>query len=178
MQRVKVLGYKQFMLRTFSFQAIQQIPVTIDQAWDFFSDPSKLQVITPPDLGFRIISKYQGSRMYPGQLIEYTVRPILDLPLYWMTEITHVADKNYFIDEQRSGPYSFWHHQHHFREIEGGIEMTDIVHYQLPFWVLGNLINAFFIQKQLRNIFQYRHTAVEKVFGKMGGLYEQPIQVN
>jgi ligand-binding SRPBCC domain-containing protein len=90
-------------------------------------------------MGFSIISKHHGEKMYAGQIIEYKVKPVLGIPLYWMTEITHVADRKYFIDEQRFGPYSLWHHQHHFKEVEGGVEMTDIVHYKLPFWFWATL---------------------------------------
>ncbi|MCW3113213.1 MAG: hypothetical protein JWR18_1609 [Segetibacter sp.] len=104
--------------------------------------------------------------MYAGQIIEYTVKPILGIPLYWMTEITHVDEGKYFVDEQRFGPYSLWHHQHHFKEVSGGVEMTDLVHYKLPFWILGDLANALFVSKQLREIFDFRYKTVEEKFGK------------
>jgi ligand-binding SRPBCC domain-containing protein len=117
-------------------------------------------------MGFEIISKFHGSKMYAGQIIEYKVRPVLGIPIYWMTEITHVEDCKYFIDEQRFGPYSLWHHQHHFKAIEGGVEMMDIVHYKIPFWVLGDVANGLFVKKQLTNIFEYRYTAIEQLFPK------------
>lgn len=104
--------------------------------------------------------------MYPGQIIEYTVKPVLGIPLYWMTEITHVEPLVYFVDEQRYGPYSMWHHQHHFRQTESGVEMTDIIHYKIPFWFIGDLANSLFVKKQLQSIFAYRTGAVEKRFGK------------
>ncbi len=157
------------MSRTYSLKTIQKIPVSLNQAWDFFSSPANLAAITPANLGFQIRSKHHGPEMYAGQIIEYTVKPILGIPLYWMTEITHVADKKYFIDEQRFGPYSLWHHQHHFKEIPGGVEMTDIVHYKMPFWVLGDVANTLFVKSQLKGIFDYRFTAVEKKFGRWGG---------
>ena len=103
--------------------------------------------------------------MYPGQIIEYKVKPVLGIPLYWMTEITHVEAEKYFVDEQRFGPYSLWHHQHHFRSIQGGVEMTDIVHYKIPFGILGDWGNAMFVRKELKYIFDYRHKAVEENFG-------------
>ena len=103
--------------------------------------------------------------MYPGQIIEYMVRPILGIPLYWMTEITHVQDKQYFIDEQRFGPYRLWHHQHHFKEAEGGVEMTDIVHYKLPLWLLGDIAQVLIVKKQLQEIFDFRFAAVKQLFG-------------
>ena len=137
-------------------------------AWEFFSRPDNLKNITPANLGFHIISRYHGTEMYEGQIIEYTVKPILGIPLYWMTEITHVQKHRYFIDEQRFGPYSLWHHQHHFREIQGGVEMTDIVHYKLPLWFLGDIANSLMVKNQLKRIFNYRFQAVEKQFGEWG----------
>ena len=104
--------------------------------------------------------------MYPGQIIEYKVSPVLNIPIYWMTEITHVADKKYFVDEQRFGPYEMWHHQHHFKSVEGGVEMTDIVHYKLPFWFLGDIAHFLFVKKQLQGIFDYRFTKTEKLFNR------------
>lgn len=154
------------MSRVYSFKTIQKIPIAIDTAWDFFSNPANLQAITPASLNFRIISLHHGEKMYPGQIIEYKVSPIPGIPVYWMTEITQVDDKRFFIDEQRFGPYSLWHHQHHFREIEGGVEMTDIVHYKIPFWFLGDLANSLFVKKQLKSIFGYRYKRIEELFGK------------
>ncbi|MFM9910002.1 MAG: SRPBCC family protein [Chitinophagaceae bacterium] len=148
-----------------SFKTIQVIPISLEKAWDFFSSPANLQAITPPEMEFRIISTHQGTRMYAGQVIEYKVKPVLNIPLYWMTEITHVQDKLYFVDEQRFGPYTMWHHQHHFKEVEGGIEMTDIVHYKLPGWWVGDLLNSLFVKKQLAQIFNYRFKKVEELFG-------------
>ena len=148
------------MSKVYSIKTVQQIPVSLEKAWDFFSSPANLQTITPDNLGFRIISKHHGEIMYPGQIIEYTVRPLLGIPLYWMTEITHVEDQQYFVDEQRFGPYRMWHHQHHFKAIEGGVEMTDIVHYKLPLWLLGDIANSVLVKKQLKGIFDYRFRKV------------------
>lgn len=149
-----------------SLKTVQFLPVSLEKAWDFFSSPANLATITPSYMGFEIKSKHHGEKMYPGQIIEYTVKPVLGIPLYWMTEITHVVEGRYFIDEQRFGPYSMWHHQHHFREVEGGVEMTDIVHYKIPLWVLGDLANALFVRGQLNGIFKYRYQKVEALFGK------------
>jgi ligand-binding SRPBCC domain-containing protein len=137
----------------------------MEQAWDFFSSPANLQRITPAEMGFKIISRFHGLRMYPGQLIEYKVRPLLGIPVYWMTEITQVQEPVYFIDQQRFGPYTLWHHQHHFKAIPGGVEMTDIVHYRIPLGILGDLANWLFVKKKLEGIFQYRYKAVEELFG-------------
>jgi ligand-binding SRPBCC domain-containing protein len=103
--------------------------------------------------------------MYSGQIVEYKVKPFLGIPLYWMTEITHVSHMKYFIDEQRFGPYSLWHHQHHFKETKSGVEMTDIVHYKLPLWFLGDIANTLLVKKQLQGIFDYRFKVVERMFG-------------
>jgi ligand-binding SRPBCC domain-containing protein len=151
------------MSKVYSLKTIQKIPTSLDDAWKFFSDPANLQNITPGNLGFKIISKHHGTEMYAGQIIEYKVSPLLGIPLYWMTEITHVEPQKYFIDEQRFGPYSLWHHQHHFKEVEGGVEMTDIVHYKIPFWFLGDIANALFVKKQLSGIFEHRYRVVEEM---------------
>ena len=155
------------MSKVYSFKTVQKIPIGLDKAWDFFSSPANLQEITPGNLGFKIISKHHGDKMYAGQVIEYQVSPVLGIPLYWMTEITHVEDRKYFVDEQRYGPYSMWHHQHHFKMIEGGVEMTDIVHYKLPLWFLGDMANSLFVKKQLQQIFDHRFKKVEELFGNV-----------
>ena len=152
-----------------TIQTIQKIPVSLQEAWDFFSNPANLAAITPGDMGFTVISKHQGPVMYPGQVIEYKVKPFAGISVYWMTEITHVEDKKYFVDEQRSGPYRFWHHQHHFRAIPGGVEMTDIVHYKNPFGFIGRLVNRLFVAQKIKSIFDYRVRAVELRFGKWPG---------
>lgn len=155
------------MSKVYSLKTVQILPISLEAAWDFFSSPANLSTITPDNLGFKIISAHHGEKMYPGQIIEYTVSPVLGIPLYWMTEITHVEHLKFFVDEQRFGPYSLWHHQHHFREVAAGVEMTDIVHYKLPFWFLGDIANELFVKKQLKEIFDYRFQAVEKKYGPL-----------
>jgi ligand-binding SRPBCC domain-containing protein len=152
-----------------SIKTVQKIPISLDKAWDFFSNPANLKAITPDNMGFNIVSEHHGEKMYPGQIIEYTVKPVLGIPMYWMTEITHVEDKKFFVDEQRFGPYSMWHHQHHFREIPGGVEMTDIVHYKNPLGLIGRLANTLFVKKQLNTIFNFRIQKVNDLFGKWEG---------
>ncbi len=144
------------MSKVYELKKVQVIPASIEDAWKFFSAPENLKTITPPHLGFQILSQKHGDKMYAGELIEYIVKPFLGIPFYWMTEITHIEPMKYFIDEQRYGPYSFWHHQHHFKEINKGVEMTDIVHYKIPFWFLGDIANSFFVKKQLEKIFDFR----------------------
>ena len=152
------------MSKVYSFKTVQHIPISLNEDWDFFSNPANLKKITPDDLGFKIISKFQGNSIYAGELIEYKVSPIMGIPLYWMTEITQVDYKKYFVDEQRFGPYSMWHHQHHFKEVEGGVEMTDIVHYKLPGWFLGGIANRLIVKKQLKKIFNFRQQKVDLMF--------------
>ena len=161
-----------------SIKTVQKIPISLDKAWDFFSNPANLQAITPDNMGFKVISKHHGDTMYAGQIIEYTVRPVLGIPLYWMTEITQVKDREYFIDEQRFGPYSLWHHQHHFKAIEGGVEMTDIVHYKNPLGILGKLANTLFVRNKLKGIFDYRFKKVEEMFGKWPGSSHSVMEIN
>jgi ligand-binding SRPBCC domain-containing protein len=155
------------MSKVYSLKTIQKIPITLDEAWEYFSRPDNLKDITPGTLGFVIRSKHPGERMYAGQIVEYTVKPLFGISLYWMTEITHVVEGKYFVDEQRFGPYSLWHHQHHFREIEGGVEMTDIVHYKVPYRFLGDIANALLVKKQLKKIFDFRFKTIENRFGKL-----------
>ena len=153
------------MSKVYSLKTVQKLPISLEAAWDFFSSPANLKEITPTNLGFTIVSKHHGKKMYPGQIIEYMVKPVLGIPLYWMTEITHVVDKQFFVDEQRFGPYTMWHHQHHFKAVEGGVEMIDIVHYKLPFSFLGDIANTLFVKKQLQGIFDFRWKKVEDLFG-------------
>jgi ligand-binding SRPBCC domain-containing protein len=160
---------KNTMSKVYSIKTVQRIPIDLARAWDFFSKPDNLKDITPSNLGFNIVSKHHGERMYAGQVIEYKVSPVLGIPLYWMTEITHVADKQFFVDEQRFGPYTMWHHQHHFKAIDGGVEMTDIVHYKLPLFFLGDIANTLFVKAQLRGIFTHRFKAVQEKFGVWPG---------
>ena len=154
------------MSKVYSFKAVQNLPISLHETWNFFSRPDNLKDITPKNLGFKVTSKYHGDTMYAGQIIEYKISPIAGVPLYWMTEITHVEHEKYFVDEQRFGPYTLWHHQHHFRSIEGGTEMIDIVHYKLPFWFLGDVANVLFVRKQLRGIFEFRYKKAEELFGR------------
>lgn len=155
------------MSKVYSIKTVQTIPASLATVWNFFSNPANLKDITPKQLNFKTISKHHGDIMYAGQIIEYKVSPVLGIPLYWMTEITHVQDHAFFIDEQRFGPYSLWHHQHHFKEVNGGVEMTDIVHYKLPFWFLGDVAHALFVKAEVQKIFDYRFKIVEEKFGKI-----------
>ncbi|MFA7272835.1 MAG: SRPBCC family protein [Crocinitomicaceae bacterium] len=145
----------------------QRIPATLDQVWDFISSPANLKRITPAHMGFDIITKDIPEKMYPGMIIAYRVSPLLKIKMTWVTEITKVAMNEYFVDEQRVGPYKVWHHEHFIREENGVVVMSDIVTYVPPFGFLGAIANALIIKKQLKTIFDYRFKAVEREFGKV-----------
>ncbi len=150
-----------------SLEKIQTIPASLEKVWDFISSPKNLREITPDYMGFEITSNQLSDRMYAGQIITYKVRPLLGIPLNWCTEITHVKEHEYFVDEQRQGPYQLWHHQHHIREVKGGVEMTDIVHYQVPLGFIGELFVPLIVTPKLKDIFQYRFEKMEQLFGKI-----------
>lgn len=151
----------------FTFSVIQKLPISIPKAWDFFSNPKNLERITPPWLALKITSEIP-EEVYPGMIITYDVSPFLGIPINWVTEITHIVRPNLFVDEQRFGPYRFWHHKHLFREIPGGIEMQDIVHYAYRFGVLGRFVGALLVRDRLRDIFGYRHEKLKEFFGELG----------
>jgi len=151
-------------MRIHKLERKQFVPITIEQAWEFFSSPKNLKMITPEYLGFEITSETKDDQMYAGMIITYIVRPILGIPLRWMTEIKHVDEPKFFVDEQRIGPYKIWHHEHHFEEVDGGVDMTDIVHYALPFGFLGTIAHSLMIKKQLQDIFDYRIVAINQAF--------------
>ena len=145
-------------------ERIQRLPISLDQAWDFFASPDNLKKITPSYMGFDIQSG-GGVPMYAGMIIKYTVRPLLGIPMTWVTEITHVEPHRFFVDEQRVGPYAIWHHQHHFKAIENGVEMTDLLHYKLPFGILGDLFHPLLVKNKLEEIFNYRNKQLVEIFG-------------
>ena len=150
-------------MKTYQFRSKQFLPITINEAWEFFSNPNNLTKITPPWLNFEVTSKLD-SKMYAGMIITYLVRPLLNIPTTWVTEITHVREPNYFVDEQRFGPYKLWHHQHHFKETDNGIEMTDIVSYALPLDPLSRPINSLLVEKKVKGIFKFREKKLEELF--------------
>ncbi|CAH2030382.1 SRPBCC family protein [Trichlorobacter ammonificans] len=150
-------------MKLFSLQRRQLLPVPAEDAWAFFVNPANLPLITPPDLGFRITSPLP-ERMYAGMIVSYTVTPFAGLPVTRVTEITHLEEPFFFVDEQRLGPYRFWHHQHLFRPVPAGTEMTDLVHYALPLGPLG-LLAAPLVQARLEAIFAWRRAALAARFG-------------
>jgi ligand-binding SRPBCC domain-containing protein len=149
----------------YQFKTIQIIPTDLETCWDFFSSPKNLKIITPDYMGFEVLVDVP-EKMYAGLMIEYEVRPLMGIPMKWITEITHVDELKFFVDEQRKGPYKIWHHEHHFKQLENGIEMTDIVSYELPFGILGKLAHPLVVKSKLNQIFDYRFQKVEDIFGK------------
>jgi ligand-binding SRPBCC domain-containing protein len=142
----------------------QILPISIEKAWDYFSSPHNLKEITPPDMGFEVKILPENQKMYAGMIISYTVRPMFSIPIGWVTEITHVHEPYYFVDEQRFGPYEMWHHQHWFKEISEGVEMTDLVSYKIPYGIFGRIADKLFVRKRLEDIFNFRYKTLEKVF--------------
>ena len=151
-------------MKIYTKSSKQNIPISLEEAWVFLSNPSNLKEITPPYMGFNILSG-ADREMYPGQIIQYIVTPVLGIKAKWVTEITHVVDKKYFVDEQRFGPYAFWHHKHFIREIPGGVEMEDIIDYKVPMGILGQLVHPFLVKPKLDEIFEYRRKKLIELFG-------------
>ena len=151
-------------MKIYTLHKKQNLPITIQQAWDFLSDPKNLKTITPDYMGFHIQSGADRP-MYAGQIIQYIVTPVLGIKTKWVTEITHVVDKHYFVDEQRFGPYALWHHKHFIKEIKGGVEMEDIIDYKVPLGILGQLVHPILVKPKLEEIFKYRTKKLEELFG-------------
>jgi ligand-binding SRPBCC domain-containing protein len=155
-------------MKIYTLHTKQNLPITLDQAWEFLSSPKNLKTITPPYMGFKTLSG-DDRPMFAGQIIQYIVTPVAGIPTKWVTEITHVVDKHYFVDEQRFGPYALWHHKHFLREIDGGVEMEDIVDYKLPLGIIGQLVHPFLVKPKLKEIFDFRHKKLIELFGEFKG---------
>lgn len=140
------------------------LDTTIDELWDFISSPQNLKKITPAYMGFDILSNDLPDKIYEGMIISYIVKPLFGIKTNWVTEITHIRDRDYFVDEQRVGPYTLWHHQHIIKQQGDAVLMKDIVSYQPPFKVLGSIANKFIIRKKLNEIFDYRTKVLKKRF--------------
>lgn len=151
-------------MKLYRLHTIQDLPISKDQAWDFLSDPKNLKTITPDYMGFNILNG-ADRKMFPGQIIQYIVTPVAGIPTKWVTEITHVKEGEYFVDEQRFGPYALWHHKHFIESIPGGVRMEDIVDYKLPFGILGQLVHPILVKPKLKEIFEYRKQKLIELFG-------------
>lgn len=156
-------------MKLYQLQSKQALPISKKEAWDFLSNPANLKVITPEHMGFNILSGTDRP-MFPGQIIQYKVSPFPGYTTKWVTEITHVNEGNYFVDEQRFGPYSLWHHKHFIKEIDGGVEMEDIIDYKIPFGILGQLAHPLIVKKQLIEIFKHREQKLIELFGTLPGV--------
>jgi ligand-binding SRPBCC domain-containing protein len=146
---------------------VQQIPLSIEAAWEFFASPANLSRITPPEMMFRITKSDGMQPLYQGMLISYTLYPFMMLPVRWETEITRVDRPFLFEDSQKSGPYESWLHRHLFHEIPGGVEMTDQVNYVMPMDFFGDLVNALIVSRRLEEVFAYRKKRIEEILGRM-----------
>ena len=142
----------------------QNLPIGLEEAWNFFSNPSNLKLITPQYMGFDILNASLPEKIYPGMIIHYRVKPLWNIPMKWVTEITQVDPMHYFIDNQKAGPYTFWHHQHFFREIKAGVEMIDIVNFKAPFGIIGQWAEKVMVTKKVAEIFEYRKAKLEQLF--------------
>lgn len=154
-----------FLQMIYTVHKFQKLPIPLQTAWDFISNPTNLATITPDSMGFKTLSG-DDRKMFAGQIIIYTITPLLGIKLQWVTEISHIKDKSFFVDEQRFGPYSFWHHKHFIKEVPGGVEMEDIVHYKVPMGFLGRLVHPFLVKPKLEEIFAYRQKKLVELFGE------------
>lgn len=156
-------------MKLYQLHSKQVLPITQKEAWDFLSSPANLKTITPEHMGFNILSG--GDRpMFPGQIIQYKVSPFPGFTTKWVSEITHVKEGEYFVDVQLFGPYALWHHKHFIKQIDGGVEMEDIIDYKIPFGILGQLAHPIIVKKQLKEIFAYREQKLTELFGKVEGV--------
>ena len=154
-------------MKTYHLEFTQKMPIPLADAWDFFSSPLNLAKITPKKMNFVVTSNYTAdTKMYAGMIITYHVSPVFGIKMDWMTEITHVNEHKYFVDNQVFGPYALWHHQHHFTEILGGVLMHDILDYAVPYSVIGRVANKILVASEVKKIFDYRTKAVDDLFGK------------
>jgi ligand-binding SRPBCC domain-containing protein len=142
----------------------QRLPISREAAWEFFSTPRNLNDLTPPEIGFEIINQ-PGEALYDGQIIRYRIRVFPLVWVSWVTEIKSVDNGISFVDEQRFGPYKFWHHRHTFEDVSGGVLVRDLVHYGLGFGPFGAIAHAVFVRRKLEMIFKYRKEALVRRFG-------------
>lgn len=153
-------------MKLYTLHTKQQLPVSIETAWEFISNPKNLEIITPKSMQFKTLSGDE-KEMFAGQIIHYKITPLFGISMQWVTEITHVQEQKFFVDEQRFGPYAFWHHKHFLKAIPGGVEMEDIVHYKLPMGLLGQLAHPFMVKPKLDEIFAYRRKNSSKFLANL-----------
>ncbi len=153
------------------YKTEQFLPIGIQKAWDFFSSAKNLALITPPELDFKILTDLDNKEIAEGMIIEYTVRPLFHIPVYWRTEIWKVIKPATFVDRQLKGPYRIWEHTHVFIEKENGVLMKDEVKYQLPFGIIGQIVHKLIVRKKIEHIFKFRKETLQKIFIDNGNLH-------
>jgi ligand-binding SRPBCC domain-containing protein len=152
-------------MKIYTLHKTQRLPISLDSAWEFLSNPKNLKVITPDYMSFNMVSTIDRP-LYTGQIIQYIVTPLLGIKTQWVSEITHIEEKKYFVDEQMYGPYALWHHKHFVKEIQGGVELEDIIDYKVPLGLLGQLVHPFLVKPKLEEIFKYRQEKLLELFGE------------
>ena len=152
-------------MKIYRLESKQNLPISKKEAWEFLSSPKNLKTITPEYMSFDILSGADRP-IFAGQIIQYIVTPLLGIKTKWVTEITHVVEGEYFVDEQRFGPYALWHHKHFIKEIPGGVEMEDIIDYKVPMGILGQLVHPFIVKPKLDEIFEHRRKKLIEIFGE------------
>ena len=152
-------------MKIYTLHKKQNLPISLEEAWNFLSNPKNLKIITPDYMSFDMITKTDRP-LYTGQILQYIVTPLLGIKTKWVSEITHIEDKKYFVDEQLYGPYSLLHHKHFIKEIDGGVEMEDIIDYKIPLGILGQLVHPFLVKPKLEEIFSYRQKKLIELFGE------------
>lgn len=150
-------------MKIYTLSNSQKLPITIEEAWDFLSDPTQLETITSSDMEFKTVTPLP-EKMYEGMLMHYQIAPLAGIRLNWVTQITHIEKGVRFIDEQRLGPFRFWHHEHRLIEMDDGIVMQDIVHYVMPFSFIGRIAHWTSIRKLLESLFKFRTEQIETYF--------------
>jgi len=150
-------------MKTYKLTKIIELPISVDRAWNFFSNPNNLKKIMPPKMNFAVI---EGATLplYEGQIIQYNVTPLLFLKTTWISEITHIKKPHYFIDTQLEGPYKLWHHKHFLEATPKGTKVTDVIHYQIPFGIIGKMLHFIIIKPKLNKIFNYRTQYIKSLF--------------
>ena len=153
-------------MKIYTVHKKQQLPITVEEAWEFLSNPRNLKIITPSYMSFDIITGDEKP-MFAGQIIQYLVTPILGIKTKWVSEITHFEEKKNIVDVQIYGPYELWHHKHFINKIEGGVELEDIIDYKVPLGILGQMVHPFIVKPKLEEIFNYRQQKMIEIFGEI-----------
>lgn len=152
-------------MKIYTFSQKQKVPISLNQAWEFLSNSDNLSIMTPSYMNFKKISN-DNRPLYSGQIIQYSVTPILGIPVKWVSEITQLKKNDYFVDIQLYGPYNMWHHKHFVKEIEGGVEIEDLIDYKIPLGIIGQLMHPFLVKPKLKEAFEFRKNKLIELFGE------------